>query len=117
MKILADENVDRQIVEQLRHDGHSVEYVIEMERSISDDIILDSANREEALLLTSDKDFGELVYRQRRLANGVILIRLGGLAPLTKASIVSKALIDHALQIEQSFTVVTPGRIRIRPRK
>lgn len=55
MNFLADESVDRQIVERLRQDGHLVWYVAEMEPGISDDIVLASANQEAALLLTADK--------------------------------------------------------------
>lgn len=77
MKFLADESVDRQVVDQLRLDGHEVWYVAEKEPGISDDTVLDRANQEMAVLLTADKDFGELVFRQKRIAMGVILLRLG----------------------------------------
>ncbi len=60
MNFLADEGVDRQIVDRLRLDGHGVLYIAEMDPGISDDEVLDIANREDALLLTSDKDFGGL---------------------------------------------------------
>jgi predicted nuclease of predicted toxin-antitoxin system len=63
LNFLADENLDRQIVERLRQDGYTVWYIPEMEPGISDDEVLDLANQEGALLLTSDKDFGELVFR------------------------------------------------------
>ncbi|MDI6791317.1 MAG: DUF5615 family PIN-like protein [bacterium] len=76
------------MVERLRQDGHCVLYVTEMDPGISDDVVLDLANRETALLLTADKDFGELVfYRQRRFRVGIVLIRLAGLSPMTKADI------------------------------
>ncbi len=63
MNLLADESVDRPIVEQLRQDGHDVLYVAEMEPGIPDDVVLQRANEHQALLVTEDKDFGELVYR------------------------------------------------------
>jgi predicted nuclease of predicted toxin-antitoxin system len=116
VRILADESVDRQIVERLRQDGHQVWYVVEMDPGLSDDIILNLANREEALLLTADKDFGELVYRQHRLTEGVILIRLAGLSLIRKAEIVSSAIVSHRAELPQAFTVITPGIIRIRQR-
>lgn len=56
MSFVADESVDRHIVERLRQDGHQVWYVAEMEPGISDDLVLALANREAALLLTADKD-------------------------------------------------------------
>lgn len=92
MKILADEGVDRPIVERLRQSGHQVWYVAELEPGISDNVVLDLANRERAILLTADRDFGELVFRQGRLTTGVILLRLSGLSLARKAEIVSIAL-------------------------
>jgi len=79
VKLLADEGVDRPIVERLRQSSHQVWYVTEMEPGISDNLVLDLANREGAVLLTADKDFGELVFRQGRMTRGVILIRLAGI--------------------------------------
>lgn len=63
------------MVERLRQDGHSVWYVAEMESGIADDVVLAMANREAALLLTADKDFGEMVFRQHLHAYGIVLIR------------------------------------------
>lgn len=57
MNLLADESVDQQIVERLRQDGYSVQYVAEMDPGISDDVVLDLVDHEAALLLTADKDF------------------------------------------------------------
>ncbi len=116
MKILADEGVDRPVVERLRQSGHRVWYVAEMEPGISDEVVLDLANREGAILLTADKDFGELVFRQRRIARGVILVRLAGISPSRKAEIVAFALAAHGDEMEQAFTVITLGAVRIRRR-
>jgi len=114
MRILADENIDRQIVDRLRQDGHDVWYIPEMQSGISDDLILDRANQEMAILLTADKDFGELVFRQKRISMGVILARLAGLSPLRKAEIVSTAINQHLSDLENSFTVIVPDSLRIR---
>lgn len=66
MNLLADESVDRQIVERLRQDGHEVLYAAEMEPGIPDDVVLERANEISAWLMTADKDFGELVFRDKR---------------------------------------------------
>ena len=63
MKFVADESVDFPIVERLRQDGHSVWAVVEMDSGISDDLALDHANRQNAVLLTAEV-FAKL--RQRR---------------------------------------------------
>ena len=116
MNLVADEGVDRQIVEQLRQDGHDVIYIAELLPSITDDEVLQQANDRDATLLTADKDFGELVYRLNRIAAGVILLRLEGLAPETKAMAVAQAIHAHETELPQAFSVITPGMIRIRPR-
>ncbi len=63
MNFVADENIETSIIERLREDGHQVLSVAEMEPGILDDEVLDRANQASALLLTNDKDFGELVFR------------------------------------------------------
>jgi predicted nuclease of predicted toxin-antitoxin system len=114
VKFLADENVDQPIVECLRKDGHSVLSVTEMEQSISDDEVIYRANQEQAMLLTADKDFGELVFRQARVLNGVVLIRLAGLSLEHKAEVVAIAIKEHVHELAQNFTVISPGAVRIR---
>lgn len=116
MNLLADEGVDRPIVEQLRQDGHSVLYIAEMSPGIADDVILAQANDMNALLLTLDKDFGELVFRQGLVYAGVVLIRLAGLQPTTKARIVTTVLQEHETEMLNAFSVITPGAVRIRKR-
>jgi predicted nuclease of predicted toxin-antitoxin system len=88
-----------------------------MEPSISDEAVLAMANQHKALLLTVDKDFGELVFRQQHISEGVILIRLAGLSPTSKARVVSAVINDHADELGQAFTVISPGMVRIRPRR
>jgi predicted nuclease of predicted toxin-antitoxin system len=116
MNLLADESVERQIVERLRLNGHVVLYVAEMEPGIADSIVLERANERSALLITGDKDFGELVFRDHHLtANGVILLRLAGLSAARKAEIVSEAFGKRDAEFPNQFSVVSPGSIRIRP--
>ena len=116
LDIVADEGVDWPIVERLRNNRHEVVYVAEMAPSIDDAWILEYANEKGALLLTADKDFGELVYRQGRITTGVLLIRLRGLPSQTKAAIVAAAIEEHSEEIYGSFAVITPGMLRIRSR-
>jgi predicted nuclease of predicted toxin-antitoxin system len=114
VNLLADESIDRQIVDLLRQDGHLVHYVAEMEPGISDDTVLNLANQNEAILLTADKDFGELVFRQHRLTLGVVLVRLTGMSPDLKAQVVSSTIGQHSTDLPNHFAVITPGVLRIR---
>ena len=116
MNLLADESVDRQIVERLRLDGHEVLYVAEVAPSISDDVVLEQANMSKAVLVTADKDFGELVYRQGRIHAGVVLIRLAGVSLEAKARIVCVAVRDRAAEFVDGFGVIMPATVRIRRR-
>ena len=109
MNFVADEGVDRCIVERLRQDGHRVWYVAEMAPAVTDEAALDIANREAALLLTADKDFGEMVFRQHRFSGGIVLVRLVGLSAARKAEVVAAAVDRHQSELAQGFTVITPG--------
>ena len=68
MMFLADESIDRQIVEQLGEEGHTVFYVAEMDPGISDDSVLSLANEKDAVLITADRDFGEMIFRQKKIS-------------------------------------------------
>ena len=78
MNLIVDENVDKLVVESLRQDGHHVLYVAEFAPSIDDETVLEQANQNGALLITEDKDFDEIVFRQGRIHTGVVLIRFDG---------------------------------------
>lgn len=78
MNLLLDESVDAPVAQRLRTDGHAVTCVWELEPGIADNEVLARANRGKAVLVTADKDFGELVFRLGRVHNGVLLIRFAG---------------------------------------
>jgi len=114
VNLVANEGVERQVVERLRQDGHDVVYVAELSPSITDEEVLRQANARSAVLLTADKDFGELVFRQGLVHSGVILLRLAGLANVTKAQIVAEVCRDRTAELIGAFSVVSPGQVRIR---
>ena len=114
MNFVADESVDQPIITRLRGDGHQIWSVAEMEPGISDDVVLDLANRLGVVLLTADKDFGELVFRQGRLSTGVVLARLAGLAPAQKADIVAAAIRRYGPDMNRAFSIVTASSVRVR---
>lgn len=114
MNLLADESVDDPIVAGLRADGHNVLFVAEMKPGIDDDEVLALANTQNCTLLTSDKDFGELVFRLKRVHHGVMLIRLAGLSTQLKVDTVRAAIKDHGSELVDAFSVVSPGTLRVR---
>jgi len=66
MKFLVDECCDIRLVSSLREDGHDVLYVLERKPGVSDNEVLIQAYNEERILVTEDKDFGDLVYRLKK---------------------------------------------------
>jgi predicted nuclease of predicted toxin-antitoxin system len=74
MRILADENVSRVIVAWLRDSGQDVTYAAETRTRIPDADLLAEAEAQARVVLTEDKDFGELVVRDRKSSIGVILL-------------------------------------------
>ncbi len=116
MIFVADESVDQPIVTFLRGKGHTVIAVVELEPGIPDEAVLDIANKEGCVLLTADKDFGELVFRDHRYSFGIVLIRLSGLSPVEKSEVVATAIQQHGDQLSGTFTVISANSVRIRPR-
>lgn len=114
MNLLADENIDQPIVDRLRQEGYDVVYIAELAPSIDDDDVMSEANIRSAVLLTGDKDFGELVFRQQLMHAGVVLCRLGGLSAALKADLVAQAFRGHAAEFIGAFSVISPGIVRIR---
>lgn len=117
MIILADESVDLPIIKSLRNHSFDVLAICEERPSISDDEVLKLANAGNRILLTADKDFGELVFRLNSAHAGVVLIRLSGMKPQEKSHLVVNAFLNLGESLIDSFTVIQSGLIRSRKRK
>ena len=76
MRIVADENIDFMLIRKLRDIGFEVFSIGERQFGIDDEDVLSVANRQNTLLVTEDKGFGELVLRFQKLNRGVLLLRL-----------------------------------------
>ncbi len=114
MNFVADEGVDGLIVKKLREDGHDVLYVAEQKSGASDETILTIADQEDRILITRDNDFGELVYHKRQVHSGIVLNRLYELNSIAKAKIVRGVIKEHGARLQGCFTVIQPGRVRIK---
>ena len=113
MRFLADENFPGAAVAALRADGHDVVWVMTESPSTDDRSVLDWAAREDRILLTFDKDFGELAGGPSLSASGVILFRM----PLGKPPEVGRRLADLISARDDwagNFSVIEPGRVRMR---
>jgi predicted nuclease of predicted toxin-antitoxin system len=113
MRFLADENCDFAVVRKLRDAEHDVVAVAEVALGAADDEVINFARREKRVLITEDKDFGQLVFAAAKSASGVILIRF----PAPARSILPQAILDLVNSEQEglfgSFVVLQPSRIRI----
>jgi predicted nuclease of predicted toxin-antitoxin system len=114
MILLADEGVDKPIVDIIRLSGFDVHYILETHPGSPDEEVLNIANEEGRILITQDKDFGELVYRLQQVHLGVILIRLGTTPAPEKARIVNYVLLEYGSRLINAFTVIQANAVRIR---
>jgi predicted nuclease of predicted toxin-antitoxin system len=114
VRILVDESVDFPVVEALRTKSFDVKYIAESKAGISDNDVLRHAEEESRILLTADKDFGELVYRMGMIHSGVILYRLNGLDNSQKIQAIISAFNSHSDEFRDRFTVISKTHIRIR---
>lgn len=115
MRLLANENFPKEAVEALQHHRHDVVWVRTQCPGISDREVLSLAQSENRILLTFDKDFGELAFRAGFPAtSGVILFRILPRSPGSVARVAVAALNDR-LDWEGHFSVVTEDRIRMTP--
>ncbi|AQG80175.1 DUF5615 family PIN-like protein [Spirosoma montaniterrae] len=113
MKILADENVDFPIIHLLRDHGFDVSAVAEDDFGIIDENVLAKAVRINAVLLTADKDFGELRYKFGLPHRGVVFYRLEGYKPPEKATLILDLFQKQMTNLVDAFTVLTARKVRI----
>jgi predicted nuclease of predicted toxin-antitoxin system len=114
MRILAHVNVPRVAVEALRCAGHDLVWALERMATDADFKILATAQLDARIVLTNDKDFGELAVRSGLPAScGVILLRLKGLSPDEVAARTVEAIAGRS-DWAGNFAVVSPHRIRMR---
>jgi predicted nuclease of predicted toxin-antitoxin system len=115
MKFLLDESADARFLPYLRDRGHDVTRLgVQSPYALPDYAVLALAHAEERILVTNDRDFGELVFRLRHPHQGVILFRLGAYTPIqTKLQRLEYVLTHHRDRLSQ-FLVVTHERVRVR---
>ncbi len=104
------------VIQALREAGHDVVAIAEVAGGASDDQVLERALKEKCVLITEDRDFGELVYGRGRSSAGVVLLRFHSRARRAKAATVVDAVARLGRRLEDAFTVVEPGRVRVSSR-
>jgi len=113
VRFLADESCDFVVVKTLRTSGYDVSAIVEIAAGADDEAVLAMARTDARIVLTEDKDFGNLARLGRSEDAGVILIRF----PADARSALSRAIVDLVTELGDrligSFVVLEPGRARV----
>ena len=113
MRFIADESCDFAAVRALRALGHDVVAVAELDPGLDDNRVVALALDEQRVLLTEDKDFGQIVFASRRPGPGVVFIRFPAAARSGLAAAVCAFVQKNESALANSFSTVQPGRARI----
>lgn len=119
MKFLLDEDLSPKLAILLQKLGYPATYIREIQISLEDRQILEIAVTKEFIVLTLDKDFGELVFKKGKAHTGVIFLRLEDQTLANTQRVVKWLLSNYPSKIENSFTTVTEkdGELKVRFRK
>jgi predicted nuclease of predicted toxin-antitoxin system len=109
---LVDECVAAPLVASLRASGFDVFYIAESAAGLSDEDVIEVALRDRRLLLTEDKDFGDLVFRRGRAVPGVVLMRIEN-KELKKIRLTA-AIERYGEGLFGRYMVIEEGRFRSR---
>ena len=114
LKLLADENIAADMVKWLREHGCDVVHAAETLAREIDPVLLRIAESEGRLLLTEDKDFGELVFRDRLNAHGIVLMRTGKFGISERIERLAEAWSVIQSNPSGRFIVITGKKVRVR---
>jgi len=113
MKLLLDKCVWGPASQRLRSEGHDVVWAGEWHEDPGDEEILERAYIEGRILVTLDKDFGELAAVYGHPHAGII--RLVDFRSIDQAVVCLKVLSAYAEQLQRGAIITAePGRLRIR---
>lgn len=114
MNFLLDQSTDARLVTWLTKRGHNARRIgWDYPQGLPDHEVLAIAQREGRILITDDRDFGELVFRHRQPHTGVIYLRLASYSFALTTARLEALLAQHADRFDR-FLVVTPGDVRER---
>lgn len=114
MDVVADKSVDFGIIKELRNKGYLVYSILENNAGTSDETVLNIANENACILLTEDKDFGELVHRLNLKHFGILLIRIIDSKRNEKINLVLTSFENHFLEFKNNFSVLSNNGLRIK---
>jgi predicted nuclease of predicted toxin-antitoxin system len=114
IKFIVDAGVGKVIEEWLIQQGFDVVSIITKNPEMSDSEILKLAKIENAIIITMDKDFGELIYKDNALHSGILLLRLDDAMSEEKLSALQNIFPEHLQNLKNHFSVYQNGKLRTR---
>lgn len=115
MKLLVDESSGAALARHLRTSHHDVVFVGDETPGLPDAQVLERAHTEGRILVTNDRDFGFLVFRQRRPHAGVLFLRLADDRSAMRIRVVDLVLEQHGTLLPSAFVGATERHVRIHP--
>ena len=113
MELLADESCAGPVIRSLRAAGHDLVVIAEVAKGASDEWVMERAFVEGRILITEDRDFGELVDASGRPTAGVVFVKFHSRARRAKPEAVLEAVAKLGERLRGGFAVVEPGRVRL----
>jgi len=114
LKFLTDESTGIKLTHALTSSNFDCFSVIDIKPGMKDIDVLNTAVREKRILITNDKDFGELIHRQKLSHHGVILLRLEEDTPSKRIKIVKNVIDRFGESLKGKFFVASEKGFRIR---
>jgi len=111
-RFIADENIPRETVELLKKKGLDIVTVSDVSPGLGDDEILDLARKDERIVITFDRDFGQLIFKQKRKTEGLILLRFNPESPQQIAKRIQQTLATK-IDMEGSVIVVKKDTLKV----
>ncbi len=115
IKFLANVNVEKPLIDFLNEKGFDIKWVTNIDKRMPDDRVCEIANSEQRIIITNDKDFGEIVFYQKKIAYGIILMRVKDQNSSEKIILLDKLLENYLDKIANHFVVLTKTKFRFIP--
>ena len=112
--IIFDENIEEHWIQLAKKAGLDYFSIRECKSGITDREVIEIAKSKKGLIVTEDKDFGELVVRLKKPHHGILLIRLAGFPSNEKATLAVNAISNHFKELKNAFSVLDHNKLRIR---
>lgn len=112
MRLLVDECTGPRVANWLREQGHDVVYIGDDASGMRDTEVIEFAVSERRILITNDRDFGDMIFRSHQPHAGVVLLRLRNERPSSKIAVLGRILTEYSDSLADNFVVATEHLVR-----